>query len=358
MKLILNAPFNSLSFGNVSYNFLKELFKREIDLSIFPISNNVDFSAFDVDESFQKKVKSCVDNRFVGIKKDTPCIKLWHLNGSENKITDNNLLYTFYECDAPTKTEKTIAKLQEKLVVSSSYSQSVFNDVGVDCDFVPIGFDEDFVEDDSVSEMVGDRIHFGLCGKWEKRKHTEKIIKLWAKKYGSNPKYLLTCLVYNPFFKEDMMRQLVINTLEGKSVWNINFLPTLKTNREVNHYINSIDIEMSGLSGAEGWNLPAFNAACLGKWPIVLNSTAHKDWVTKENSILIRPSGKEEIYDGVFFNKGQEFNQGNKYCFDDDEVIAAFENAEKQAKIKNMSGQELKKKFSYAKTVDSLLKIF
>lgn len=355
-KLILNAPFNSLSFGNVSYNILKELLKRDIDLSIFPISNNVDFSAFDVDQSFQEKVKSLIHNRFFGIKKDTPCIKLWHLNGSENKITENNLLYTFYECNSPTVAEKSIARLQKHIVFSSSYAKNSFEDVGVECSNVPLGFDEDFKEDDEVSKMVGDKIHFGLCGKWEKRKHTEKIIKAWIKKYGGNPKYLLSCLVVNPFFKPEMMNQIVGNALGGKKVWNVNFLPHLKTNKEVNHYINSIDIELAGLSGAEGWNLPAFNSACLGKWPIVLNATSHKDWANNKNSILLQPSGKEKIYDGAFFNEGQDFNQGEKYCFDEDELIAKFEEAEKLAKTKNTEGKKLKKEFSYSKTVDSFLK--
>ena len=70
--------------------------------------------------------------------------------------------------------------------------------------------------------------------------------------------------------------------LGGKTYKNINFLPHLKTNSEMNELYNSIDINLSGLSGAEGWNLPAFNSTCLGKWSIVLNATSHKDWATEK----------------------------------------------------------------------------
>ena len=358
-KLIFNAPFNSLSFGNVSFNLLKEFVKRDdVDLSLFPISNNLDFSAYDVDDSFKENVKKLYEKRFNGINKETPCIRLWHLNGSEYKITDNNILYSFYECNSPTKVERSIVELNKKVIFSSYHAKNCFSDLGIETGFIPLGFDESFYEDDSISERIGNKIHFGLCGKWEKRKHTEKIIKAWVKKYGNNPKYLLTCLVTNPFFNEDQMKKLIINCLEGKRIWNVNFVPHLKTNNEINHYINSIDIELAGLSGAEGWNLPAFNSACLGKWPIVLNATSHKDWANKDNSILLKPSGKEEIYDGAFFQKGQEFNQGEKYCFEEDSLIEKFEEAEKRAKTKNTNGQKLREKFTYAKMADSLINSF
>ena len=78
-------------------------------------------------------------------------------------------------------------------------------------------------------------------GKFEKRKHTQKIIQTWLKKYGNNTKYQLTCCVTNPFFQPDQMQGLLQSTLEGKSYNNINFLPKLAKNDEVNELLNSID---------------------------------------------------------------------------------------------------------------------
>jgi len=46
-KIIFNAPFNSLSFGNVSYNLAREMYKRDMDVGIFPIGDNIDINAFD-----------------------------------------------------------------------------------------------------------------------------------------------------------------------------------------------------------------------------------------------------------------------------------------------------------------------
>ena len=150
-------------------------------------------------------------------------------------------------------------------------------------------------------------------GKFEKRKHTAKILKLWAKKYGNNYNYQLSCCITNPFLKKEQLEGMITQALEGKSYGNINFIPFLPQNAQVNDYLNSIDIDIGGVSGAEGWNLPSFNATCLGKWSIVLNETSHKDWANKDNCILVNSLGKEPCYDGKFFVQGGEFNQGNIY---------------------------------------------
>ena len=147
-----------------------------------------------------------------------------------------------------------------------------------------------------------------------------------------------------------------MDCLENKQYKNINFLPHLKTNSEVNDLLNSIDIDLTGLSGAEGWNLPSFNASCLGKWSIVLNATSHKDWATKENSILVETNGTEPAYDGKFFQENSPFNQGNIYTWDSDIVSQAMDTAVSKKGQINKAGEDLKNKFSYSNAVDTLIK--
>ena len=83
--------------------------------------------------------------------------------------------------------------------------------------------------------------------------------------------------------------------------------------------------------------------------------TSHKDWATTTNSILVSSNGKEDAEDGIFFKKGNPFNQGQIYTFDDDEVVTAMELAEGKAKYPNTEGEKLKDDFTYEKTVDKLL---
>ena len=356
-KIILKAAFNSLSFGNVSYNIAREFYKKDIQASIFPIGDNFDFSAFDhMDEDFKKWLESSTNTRFTTIKKDTPCLSIWHINGSENRISRNSTLYTFYELNSPTLTEKNLVDHQDNVIFSSSYAQRSFEMVNCEnTHSVPLGFDVDFYE--TGKTYLEGKIHFGLMGKWEKRKHTADIIKFWAAKYGNNPDYQLTCCVINPFFKEDQMNQIIGSALNGQQYSNINFLPRLKTNSEVNEYYNAIDIDLSGMSGAEGWNLPAFNSTCLGKWSIVLNASSHSDWANKDNSIQVESNGTTSAEDGAFFNKNSPFNQGEIHTFDPDEFVSALEKSENLSKKTNENGVKLREEFSYKKTADSILKI-
>ena len=358
MKLLLEAPINRLSFGNVSYNFIRELKKLDVDLGIFPIGdlNQLDLSAFDPEEDTKQYIEDCINKRWDYLDPLVPSLKLWHLNGSDNRKNPSQYLYTFYECNQPTQIEKQIALVQDKVIFSSKYAADHFRDAGVElATSIPLGFDKDFFRTEKT--YLKDTVHFGLMGKFENRKHTQKIIRAWLKKYGNNNKYQLTCCVNNPFFNNEQMQGLMNDTLQGQHYNNINFLPHLEKNSEVNELLNSIDIDLTGLSGGEGWNLPAFNATCLGKWSIVLNATSHKDWANNNNSILIEPSGEMPVQDGVFFNANSAYNQGTFYTWEEDEAISAMEKAEEKAGQLNTEGQKLAEEMTYSKTVEQILAV-
>jgi hypothetical protein len=167
----------------------------------------------------------------------------------------------------------------------------------------------------------------------------------------------LTCLINNPFIKKEIMNQEIALIQNNNNYFNINFLDFLPKNSQVNDYLNSIDIDLGGLSGAEGWNLPCFNSCALGALPIVLNATAHKDWADQDNSILLNANGAEDIYDGKFFNRGDEFNQGKIYTFSDEDFYQSIEQAiARVKKSRNESGKLIKNKFTYKKTLNNILK--
>lgn len=356
--MIFDGPINNLSLGNVSVNFLRELIKRDALSAVFPVSENADFSAYDKLDDFTKnKIIELARGRIVNYNRKMPSLKLWHINGSQNKVSDKQYLYTFYETDSPTIEELNIVVQQEHTFFSSSYSADIFKQSGLEnVSYVPIGFDKDFsvVE----REYLGDKIiHFGLCGKWEKRKNTGRIIKLWLERFGDNPKYVLSCLVDNPFLKPEMMDNLKKEAMSGKHWKNINFLPHLQKNSEVNQFINSIDIDLTGLSSGEGWNLPAFNATALGKWSVVSNCSAHKDWANNDNAILVEVDGKMPAPDGVFFQNGGAFNQGNFYNIKDEDILVGMEKSLDTAKSVNKEGLKLQNEFSYEKTLDKIMEV-
>jgi len=355
MRLLVNAPINALSFGNVSVNILRELFKKNIDLTFFPIGDKAELDAYDkIDTDFVKYLQSATNDRYSKISKDTPSLKLWHLFGSETRYSKNQSLFTFHEVSEVTSVEKNLLKLQDNIFVSSNYTKNIFNLNGLDnVTYAPLGFDNDFHATNRT--YLQDKIHFGILGKFESRKNTARIIKSWLKLFGNKPEYQLSCAITNPFLDKARFQNELLKVLEGKQYNNLNFVPYMQTNSEVNDYLNSIDIDLGGLSGAEGWNLPSFNATALGKWSVVINATAHKDWATKDNSILIEPSSLKDCYDDVFFKKGQSFNQGQFFDISDQEIDNAILKSVSYAKKPNPEGLKLQKQFTYEKTVETIL---
>ena len=351
--ILVECPLNSLSFGNVSLNILRELFKAKKEIILFPIGDRHDLSAYNLEPEFQVWIQSAIENKWKHWHQEVPALRLWHLMGSESRKTKNQTLYTFYECSNPTQVERAIASNQDTLFFSSSYAKKAFESFGIDCGFIPLGFDPDFKKTNI--PRPNNVVQFGLMGKFEYRKHTAKIIRAWLKRYGNNPAFNLNLCVTNPFFKTEEMNGVLATCFDGKHYNNVNVLPYLKTNEDVNAFMNFIDIDLGGLSGAEGWNLPSFNATCLGKWSIVLNATSHKDWADKENSILVEPTSTIEAHDGVFFKKGSLFNQGVFYDWDEKGFNDALDIAETKVGQINTAGVELSQLLTYKNMVSQLL---
>lgn len=350
-KLICELPINNLSFGQCSYNILRELKSRDVEVGLFPIGAT-DLSAYEPKKEFIEWLQAAINRRYELLKRDVPSVKLWHLSGSDNLRTPNQNLLSFYECSSPTKYEKTIAALQKKTLFSSRYAAEKFKDCGNIGNFA-CGFDPDFHI--TGKKYLQDKVTFFLGGKWESRKLTKNIIQAWVKKYGNNPKYCLNLMVNNPFFSPEDNQRLLNEAFGGRRIWNCNPLPMLKTNKEVNEVLNASDIDLSGLSGAEGWGLFAFNATALGKWSIVNNHTSHKDWATAENSILVEPDGEMPVYDGVFFKEDSPVNHGVFYTLSEEKMIASMERAEQKIGQPNTAGLMLQKTHSWKNSLDHIL---
>ena len=356
--MILNVPINQVSFGQVSIGLLRELYSRNNSIGIFPIGQQVDFSSNEPEKEFVDWISNSIKNTLSSYSRKDKGFKLWHLNGGHESVVDNPNLFSFYELDEPTKDEINIVKNNNKVFFSSNYTIDIFKNNG--CDnvyYIPLAFDSYSFKEIKKNYFNDGRITFNLCGKLEKRKHHEKVIKSWIKKYGNNPKYSLQCAIYNPFLDEKINSQIIGSFLEGKKYYNVNFLGFMQTNSMYNDFLNSGDIVI-GMSGGEGWGLPEFHSVALGKHSVILNAHAYKDWANKENSILIEPSKKISSEDGIFFRKGINFNQGNIFDFEEDDFINGCEEAIKRVEKDklNKEGLKLQEEFTFSKTLDSILK--
>ncbi len=354
-NITLNFPINQVSFGNVSIGIIRELFDRNILPNIFPIGP-ADVSAQNPDEKFNQILSNCINFAQTKHDRSLTSLKLWHINGAlESYSRKDSRLITFFELDSLTPTEINILKSQDKIYVSSKYTQSVFDTFGVNSEYLPLGFDKHNFKVLEKRPLIDGVTSFMLAGKLEKRKGHFKILNLWAKKYGNNMKYRLNCAISNPFLKPEHQQSLINQALEGKQYANINFIPHMQFNSEYNAFLQSGQIVIA-MSGGEGKGLPEYHATALGAWPVALNGHAYKDYFNSDNAILVNPNSKIPAADGIFFANSGPFNIGNLLDFNGDEFISACEQAEKKAETGiNQEGLKLQN-ITYKDTVDILLK--
>ena len=93
------------------------------------------------------------------------------------------------------------------------------------------------------------------------------------------------------------------------------------------------------------------------RWILLLNEHSYKEFANEDNAVLVKSNGKIDCDDGKFFIKGNSFNQGQMFSWDEDDFIDGCEEAIKrfQSSPKNEAGVKLQEAFSLSKTVDALL---
>lgn len=352
-----STPINNLSFGHVGICILNAAYNAGIDANVFP-TGNPDVSAYSYDSRFLSWLGNSIQRAKKEYSAADETFKLWHLNGSETQIGANQNLITFHELSKLTETETNIAKQQKSVFVTSRYTEDVFRAAGVNnVKYLPLGFDSTHFKniEGARSYNKDGNIVFGLFGKWEKRKHTEEVIRAWVEKYGGKQGFKLNLNVFNPFFSPEQNQQLLGKAVGGKPVWNINPHPYLKTLNELNYCLNACDIVID-MSGGEGFSIPSFSATALGKHAVLSNFSSLKDWGPQAGGIMVPTVGMEDAADGVFFHKGGEFNQGEIAKFNKAGFYDACDEAIMRAKLgPNTLGMGLKTAWTWDKTVKTLV---
>ncbi len=360
MNLNVECVVNNLSLGAIGHGILYDLYKRDIYPNILPIANNYNFECFDRDDSgFKNWYTLCAQKFHRNFNKKYPVLKIWHTNQSWHKVSDKQYLLTFHELDKLTDVEVNILNAQEKVFVTSTYSKEVFEKSGVEVPviYTPLGFDPvHYYKTDK--KYLEDCIVFSVFGKAEMlRKRHEKTIKTWLRVYGGNRKFRLHLNITNPFFKSEQMQQVYNQLFDGKQPpFNVTVFNYLATNSLLNDSYNCTNIVMA--MGNESIDLPGLTCAAIGKRAIVHNTRGIKDWANDKNAVLVNSKGQLEANDGIFFFKGQPFNQGNFDDFDENDLVAAMETAVKRYESNpfNEEGIKLQESYSFKRGVDIMLK--
>lgn len=359
-RFSFECPANPSSMGQMGAGILAELYRRDIQPHLFPIGN-IDLSQFSIpDQGFVQWLDFCVRNAPVRYNRDNPSLRYFHVSQSLGRLGNFSRLYTVHETDELTLNEVNILKQHDSIMVPSAYNQEVFAKYGISSEIARNYFDSRHIY--KIDRKPRDYVTWGLIGKMEKRKNTAKIIDTWVKKFGGNKEHRLNLNISNMFLFQNIppenrltaQKQMLESFLKYELPWNCNMLPFLNQ-EQLNQCYNEIDVDLSGLSGAEGTNLPFLNTRCLSKRGISLNAHSHKDYATSENSILVEPIGKKDIFDGQFYRQEIPYNHGKMFDFDAEEVAAAMDKALAASEPDEQLGKELAEKYSVKNCVDKLL---
>lgn len=356
-----HLPINGVSFGQVSTCLLRDLRTRASDsvINLFGIGQP-DLSSQEDNENFSNWVKASLAQAPESHNRDAPLIKLWHLYDEANTLSSLSLyqkLITFHELDTLTKREINISNNIDEIFLTSQYSVDVFHQHGIKhAKFLPLGFDHTNFSRTNKKYFDDDRITFNLVGKFEKRKNHKEAIQSWLKRFGNDNRYFLQCSIQNTFLKPEENQQIFASLLGNTRYSNVSFLTFMPKNSQYNDFLNSGDI-IIGASGGEGWGLPEFQSVGLGKHAVIMDETGYKSWANSENSCLVKAGPKEEIYDNVFFRKGNPYNQGNYFSLDSDSFIDGCEKAIERVRINRLNevGLKIQSDFTWNKTVDCLI---
>ena len=352
----LEVPLNNLSFGQVSYNILTELFRLGLHPNIFVINkSNPDLTSYKQPEGFKAWLDECVAKASSNYKRSYPTLRLWHLMDSEKTMGNNTALMTFHELDQLTPNEANIAANQKTVFVTSDYTANVFKtNSSANVKRVDLGFDAVHFRDTGKNYLPKTTTVWQILGKAEKRKGHERMIKCWLMKYGNNPRHVLHLSIYNPFFTPEQNNQVINSWINGQ-YFNVNVLPFVQTNESYNDVLNACNIVLG--VGQEGWGLGEFQCVGLGKHALLGNWAGYQSWANEKNAVMLNKSTIEPCYDDMFFRKGQPYNQGNLHVFDEDEFIAGLETVEKRYKNNpiNEEGLKIQTDFTWEKTTKTLL---
>jgi len=293
----LIAPINTLGYGVAGYNILKELYKIDNSVSLYPISQPQDFESEELYAAIQNQEK-CLTDR--------PCVKIWHQNDLMTRVgTGKYIGFPIFELNRFNIKEITSLHHCDKIFVCSKWAKQIilknlhnakFKDE--DVHVVPLGVDNNIFSPSAVSGRQS--TVFFNCGKWEKRKGHDILLECFNNAFSENDDVELWMMCDNPFIGEGNKnwQDLYKNSKLGSK---IRIIPRQKTHQDVMGIMRQADCGVFP-SRAEGWNLELLEMMAMGKHVIATNYSAHTEFCTPVNSRLINIDNLETAFDGVFFD--------------------------------------------------------
>ncbi len=360
-KLNLFTPVGKVGYGVAGYNIFRILIERDWDVCLFTHGPPTERAG----NQQEINIITAAVNRGRMFHYDAPCINIWHQHDLSHKIGNGPYIaFPFFELDTFDETEKHHLGFPDKICVASEWAKHIVLENGIsraeDIYVVPLGVDNRIFNPTYSVTTDSSPTVFLNCGKWEIRKGHDFIIDLFHTAFREDDNVELWMLPFNPFLDggdQNNWENMYLDTTMGKAGkikifgWQDNHIDVAKIMYRAS----------CGLfpSRAEGWNLELLEMMAIGKPVIVTNYSAHTEFCSEHNSLLIDIDKLVPAYDGKWF-----FEQGNWADIDVPQLRQACEYMRQvHAKVQsdeeciNTGGIETGRKFSWDNTVDKIEKM-
>ncbi len=349
----LMAPINQLGYGVASLNILKAL-QEKTEVALFPIAQPQVTNQADAD-AVRRGIEAA--NTF---DSNAPCIKIWHQNQMAERIGSGKFIgFPIFELDTFNSLEKHHLNSCEHLFVCSEWAKRVclnnlrFGEHRIHV--VPLGVDTRVFVGDALQVLPDSRPSstvFFNCGKWEVRKGHDILIDAFKKAFPGDEDVQLWMMCQNPF-----------NSPNEDKYWHdkyddprVKILPRVESQEEVYNIMMKTDCGVFP-ARAEGWNLEALEMMACGKQVIITDFSAHTEFCTKENSMLVTIDDREIAYDGKWFH-----GQGNWAKIEENQikqVVQHMRNVHKRVQNHentfNQAGLETASRFSWSNSAQKIM---
>lgn len=343
----LQTPINSLGYGVAGYNILKELYRRDSSVALYPIGQP------DLDDDF---IVGAVNN-MTNLELDRPHVKIWHQHDLFQRIgRGKHFGFPIFELTEFDVRELTSMSHCDELLVCSEWAKEVVNkSVGLKTSVVPLGVDTEIFYPSRL--LNSEKTIFFNCGKWEKRKGHDILGKCFNKAFTKTDNVELWMMCDNPFLPEDKKNSWESLYKTSGLSDKIRLIPRQQHHQDVARLMNMVDCGVFP-ARAEGWNLELLEMMACGKHVIATNYSAHTEFCSPVNSRLVNTHNLETAFDGVFFDGTKGF--WAELAKDQEDAIIEYMRDIHSLKQSgqlgiNQNGLDTANQFTWKNTVDKLL---
>jgi glycosyltransferase involved in cell wall biosynthesis len=317
------GPINTTGYGVASVSYLNSLTKQNNNISIYPIGQIAN-------PEIATTTQNCLAKE---VYADRPTFCFWHLSDIPNqlsKFTGKKVAYTTFEVDTLRPEEAQLLPLFDKVGTASEWGASILKKYILEDKIFVVNH---AMKSDSNStlatinidrkanlkvweklmspvKLTDDTLILSTAGKFESRKGHPELIEACME---SQIPILLIAYVYNPFITGSFPYSFInskflypVYTTTGVKVYShknfkLVLMPPAASRLELHNALSKADYFISP-SKAEGWNLPLFEMMSYGMPCITTNYSAHTEYVTKDNVIVVEHEGLEKAIDNQFFH--------------------------------------------------------